>query len=622
MPRLPALLLLAASLWGQQALVQDRTHDSEVLNETRNYRIFLPPGYGESDKRYPVIYWFHGHSERYNKPPANRPNRNYDQGEDYGGNTIAAFVARNDVIVVKWDGYNPRTPDEQYPRPYNISPVETGRQFPFYFRELVDYVDASYRTIPDREHRATAGLSMGGFMSYWVSGMFPHLVGSASNFMGSTEFVIGPRSSDVEYRHEEMHGNYEGLYTRLVTGSLDFIRFYHRRLNAIWRFTRDHHETEDFEFDHGTPGMAKTLEFHMKAFANPLPRPAQWSHANVYPAFKVWDWEVMTDRRRPGYTWLENVSRLGFRSSVRERLPDGKTLDGIRIDMVTAPHYPAGETQVVTRIRLRDGEVSRESIAADPEGRLSLVLDGEAYEVGIGAGPVLALAGHTLDGAAWVKPRQPARVKARFWNKGGARSPATPIDWTTGNPSVAIKKAKWQVPPLDPGAQAEVPLEFSVFDETHEIVKLTASGAGQTFPLVLRVFPDAPVAAEARISDGRAFPVYQRATEVERLELGDGNADGQVNAGEQFAVLFPDGDGFRAAELFGEHPCLDLSFRVSDRWGRYDNVGATSKYTLPSVKPECAAGTELELMARVLWPDKPEHRLTYHTVRITVAAKP
>src|ERR1041385_4869306 len=130
-------LLLAGAASAADALIQDRTFESQVFGETRNYRIFLPPDYATSDKRYPVIYWFHGYSERHNQPPANSKDRNYDQGIDYGGDTIAAFVGSHDVIVVKWDGYNPRTPGERYPRPYNISPVETHRQFPLYFPELV-----------------------------------------------------------------------------------------------------------------------------------------------------------------------------------------------------------------------------------------------------------------------------------------------------------------------------------------------------------------------------------------------------------------------------------------------------------------------------------------------------
>src|ERR1035437_5813568 len=33
--------------------------------EPRSYRIILPPDYATSGKRYPVIYYFHGHSDRY-----------------------------------------------------------------------------------------------------------------------------------------------------------------------------------------------------------------------------------------------------------------------------------------------------------------------------------------------------------------------------------------------------------------------------------------------------------------------------------------------------------------------------------------------------------------------------
>ena len=72
-----------------------------------------------------------------------------------------------------------------------------------YFPELVDYIDNNYRTIADREHRATAGLSMGGFMSFWVSGKYPDMISSASNFMGSSEFLVGPMGFPTEYRHDE-----------------------------------------------------------------------------------------------------------------------------------------------------------------------------------------------------------------------------------------------------------------------------------------------------------------------------------------------------------------------------------------------------------------------------------
>ncbi|MCU1273701.1 MAG: putative esterase, partial [Bryobacterales bacterium] len=80
---MPLVLLLLACSFAARAgepLILDQTHESQVFRETRHYRIFLPPDYATSGKRYPVIYWFHGWSERYNKPVAREPEHNYDEG--------------------------------------------------------------------------------------------------------------------------------------------------------------------------------------------------------------------------------------------------------------------------------------------------------------------------------------------------------------------------------------------------------------------------------------------------------------------------------------------------------------------------------------------------------------
>jgi hypothetical protein len=615
------LFLWVSAAPAAEAIIRDQTHFSNVLGEERNYRVFLPPDYESSGKRYPVIYWFHGYSERHNRPVAMRPVRNYDVGADYGGDTISRFVGANDVIVVKWDGYNPRQPGENYPRPYNISPVETSRQFPLYFPELVDHIDSRYRTFADREHRATAGLSMGGFMSFWVAGKYPHLVGSASNFMGSSEFFVGPRGFDVEYRHEEMRDNYEGLRTRIVMGKRDFIQFYHRRMNAIWNFTRPFHETEEFDFDHGTPGMGKTLAFHMRAFADPLPRPAVWSHAEVYPNFTVWGWEVASDRRQPGFTVLENASAAGFRSAVREWLPGGRTIPQVKLSLATAPRlYRPRSKQVVTRVRLRDGATQRREQAADGEGRLHLELDGDEYEVGIGKGGVLAVAGADVEGAAWATAGAVVRVRVRFLNKGGGRSGKTRLRWETSNPGVEIQSRRAEVPRLEPGETAEVMLAFQVRDQAREIVKLFAAGRGMRLPLELPLFPLAAPAPEFRISDGSVQPIFERAIQKTEARLGEGNGDGKAAPGERIVVLLADDGRFRPAELFTNDRCVDLSVRVSDVWSRYDNVGASAKYSLPLIRRDCPPGHVVRMMARVQLPDKPNHKVRYATIEFPVGA--
>jgi S-formylglutathione hydrolase FrmB len=618
-PRWLPALLSVLPLWSAEAIIQDRVQFSLVFEETRNFRIFLPADYPTSGKRYPVIYWFHGWSERYNKPVSDPPHRNYDSGEDYGGDNIANFVAHHDVIVVKWDGYNPRFAGDNYPRPYNISPVETTRQFPLYFPELVDFIDANYRTIADREHRATAGLSMGGFMSFWIAGKYPQLVSSASNFMGSSEFFVGPRDFPVEYCHDDMYGNYEGLYTRLVTGARDFIQFYHRQMNAIWRNARPH-ETEDFDSDHGTPGMAKTLAFHMNAFAHPLPRPAVWNHIDAYPNFTVWDWEIASDRKQPGFTVIENASASGFRSCVREWLPAGATIPAVKVLVATAKLYPPRKPQVATIIRVRDGQVRRQALNADAAGRLNLALDGDEYEVGIANGPLLALGGYQLENAAWASAGGKLQVRARFWNKGAAASPPLAIRWSSPNPGVDLTPATSTVPALAPGKSADIPVTIAVSDPSRALVKIVAVEGAVKLPLTIPLFPPAAPFTDCRIADGQPARIYQHAVQKVDLNLGDGNGDGRASPGERIAVLMPENDAYRAAELFTNDACVDNTLRAFDDWSDYDHVGASAKYSLPLIKPDCPAGHVIHLLARVLLPNKPNHQVRFATIEIPVTA--
>ena len=249
-----------------------------------------------------------------------------DEGASNNGDNIASFVATHDVIVVKPDGYNRKPQEEYYLRPYNISPVETYRQYPLYFPELVKYIDSNFRTIADRDHRAISGLSMGGFMTFWISGKYPYLVCAAGNFCGSAEFKIGPGDFPVEYRHIDMAKNYAGLNVRLNYGNKDFIRCYHRDMNRVWPQLMDNYEYKIYEAEHTTCGLGEMFEFIMDTFKDPPAKPEKWNHIDVYPDFSVWDYDISSDRDVPGFTVLENVDKGGFRCTVREHLPDGEVM--------------------------------------------------------------------------------------------------------------------------------------------------------------------------------------------------------------------------------------------------------------------------------------------------------
>jgi hypothetical protein len=137
-------------------------------------------------------------------------------------------------------------------------------------------------------------------------------------------------------------------------------------------------------------------------------------------------------------------------------------------------------------------------------------------------------------------------------------------------------------------------------------------------PLEIPTFPPAAKAGAFRIADGLSLPVYQRGDAVQPLTLGTGNGDGKANPGERIAILLPEGDAYRAAELFTNDACLDLTGRASDNWGGYDHVGASAKISLPLIQASCAPGHVVRALARIQLPNKPNHRIRYAVVEFQI----
>lgn len=582
------LAVTAASAFqaAPQATIQQQTHFSQVMGGNREYRVFLPPDYATSRKRYPVIYWMHG----------------YEQSSDVEAYSkdISAYVATHDLLVV------------------DFGPVETTGEFPQYFPELAQQIDSSYRTIADRAHRAVSGFSAGGFLALFTGGKFPDWVSSASDFMGPTEYSLGPKNFDVETNEDDLYENYDGVRTRLVTGSRDYIRFYDARLNSIWKFARANHETESFDADHSAPGLAKTFDFHMRSFADPLPKPAVFSHIDMYPNFSVWNWEVASDRRQPGFTLLENVSAGGFRCAVREWLPSGDTIPDVKLSIASAKLYAPGSAHTVTYVRLRDGKLRKSVLKADGQGRLNFDLDGDAYEVGISQEAEIAVAGYEITDAAWATAGQPVKLRVKFLNKGALRSAMTTVQWQSPNADVKTDVASSRLFALMPGETVGLPVIVTVVDPARPIVELVAVNGTHRLPIYVPLFPPAEAAPKFEIVDGKSVTVAQQAVESGEKFLGDGNGDGHASPGESFAILIPDGDVMRAAELFTNDACIDNSVRASDSWTYYDHTGASVKYSLPGVKRDCEPGHPVKMLARIVIPHAPDHQVRYWTIEFPV----
>lgn len=149
--------------------VRTEWYFSQSTGETRRIFVYTPPGYDQSNARYPVLYLQHGYGE----DEAGWS----DQGHENFilDNLIAAHRA-TPMIIVNENGmtdvhFQPPPP----PRPGSEAGTAPPKAVSQWFMEeryatfdkvmcndLIPFIDAHFRTIPDRNHRALAGLSMGG----------------------------------------------------------------------------------------------------------------------------------------------------------------------------------------------------------------------------------------------------------------------------------------------------------------------------------------------------------------------------------------------------------------------------------------------------------------------------
>src|SRR5688572_341371 len=161
MPRLLGAVLAIVTLSASGAAAQARTvrHASTSLGSERTFSISLPSGYADSDKRYPVVYLFHG-----------------------GGQDHTAFMARSifPPLARKQDAiFVMPAADRNYSA---MSADAQARYNTYAATELVDYVDANYRTIASPQSRAIAGISMGGRIATMTALQHPQRFGVVGAF--------------------------------------------------------------------------------------------------------------------------------------------------------------------------------------------------------------------------------------------------------------------------------------------------------------------------------------------------------------------------------------------------------------------------------------------------------
>ena len=180
--------------------VREVWYHSKITGSWRHALVYLPPNYDTQTKtRYPVLYLQHG------------------GGEDETGwirqghanfildNLIASEHCKPMILVMAY-GYARRAgqaaPDLQG-KPFGSPEMLHAMQdMASVFEEdltrvLIPYVDSTFRTIADRDHRAMAGLSMGGMQTFQVTLDHLELFSYIGGFSGAGGlFVLANRTLD------------------------------------------------------------------------------------------------------------------------------------------------------------------------------------------------------------------------------------------------------------------------------------------------------------------------------------------------------------------------------------------------------------------------------------------
>jgi predicted alpha/beta superfamily hydrolase len=233
------------------------------LDRDRIVRIYLPPGYADGDRRYPVLYLQDGQNL-------------FDDATSYVGEwgvdeALDALAAEGlPFIAVGIDHGGEKRVTELSPWHNEEFGKPEGEQ---YLRFLVDtvkpFVEANYRTLPGRDNTLVGGSSLGGLMAHYAVVEHPDLFGKALIF--SPAYWYG---GDAPYAHAISRCLPAGTRLYLVTGSKEGAQM----VDSLARMTKLLEE-------HPTPGVAVFSEVRQGAehnetfWKNEFPQAMRWLFA-------------------------------------------------------------------------------------------------------------------------------------------------------------------------------------------------------------------------------------------------------------------------------------------------------------------------------------------------------
>ena len=161
---LPSPTPTSLACWAAGGRFESGSLETELLRHPLEYRIYLPPCYDAlAEQTYPTLYLIHGQSY------------NDDQWERLGAGEVAdALIAAEEVPAFVMVMPRDRLWSEPTQDKYGQAVVE----------DLLPWIEANYRVIPERSMRAVGGLSRGGAWALHLGLTYPDMFGAVGMHSG------------------------------------------------------------------------------------------------------------------------------------------------------------------------------------------------------------------------------------------------------------------------------------------------------------------------------------------------------------------------------------------------------------------------------------------------------
>lgn len=203
----------------ERGTIEEVEYKSTTVGTTRKATVYLPPKYDKS-KKYPVLYLLHGIGGDHKEWMQGTPNIIMD-------NLYAQGKAKPMIIVMP----NGRALPNDKPEG-NVYSAEMTKGFEIFERDLIDdlipFIQGKYSTYIDQEHRAIAGLSMGGGQSLNFG------LGNLDKFAFVGGFSSAPNTKQPEQLIPDVEATKKANKVLwMVCGSKDFLMFNSSRLKAF-----------------------------------------------------------------------------------------------------------------------------------------------------------------------------------------------------------------------------------------------------------------------------------------------------------------------------------------------------------------------------------------------------